>query len=153
MTELERLATAIERTVTGPVWHGMALAELLEDMTDDDAIARPIEDAHSIWELVLHLSAWARIVEQRLVMVPIPEATDDEDWPALPRPTARAWRDTVEQLSASHRSLAAAVRALDPELLDAIVPSRSYPLRDMLHGVVEHGAYHGGQIAVLIRGL
>jgi uncharacterized damage-inducible protein DinB len=153
MTELERLAQAIERTVSGPVWHGMSLSELLDGMTEDDAVARPIEDAHSIWELVLHIAAWARIVERRLAMVPIPEAIDDEDWPPLPRPTARAWRDTVERLSASHRSLAAAVRTLDPALLDAIVPSRSYPLREMLHGVVEHGAYHGGQIAVLIRGL
>ncbi len=153
MSELERLADAIERTVTGPVWHGAPLAELLDGTTADDAVATPIEGAHSIWELVLHISAWARIVESRLVMVAIPGATDAEDWPPLSTPTPRAWRSAVQQLTVSHQSLARAVRALDPALLDTVVPTRTYPLREMLHGVVEHGAYHGGQIALMLRGL
>jgi uncharacterized damage-inducible protein DinB len=153
MTEIERLAAAIERTVAGPVWHGLALADLLESTSEDDAAARPIEDAHTIWELVLHLTAWAHIVERRLAMVPVPEATDAEDWPPAPDPTEQAWQHAMRQLTASHVALARAVRALDPALLDVRVPSRDYPLREMLHGVVEHGAYHGGQIALLIRGL
>ncbi|MES3034732.1 MAG: DinB family protein [Gemmatimonadota bacterium] len=152
MNESARIAIAIQRTVTGPVWHGTPLAELLHGVSAVDASARPIAGAHTIWELVLHLTAWARIVEQRVPLLPVPEATDAEDWPAMPAsPTPRAWNATLARLGEAHESLARRTAALDPSALDRRVPSRDYTLRDMLHGVPEHGAYHGGQIALLRR--
>jgi uncharacterized damage-inducible protein DinB len=33
--------------------------------------------------------------------------------------------------------------------LDATVVGHEYTVREMLHGVVEHSVYHGGQIALL----
>ena len=78
---------------------------------------------------------------------------DDEDWPPVSRTTPTAWKTAVRQLGDAHCSLADAVRRLDPALLDRNVPRREYTVRAMLHGVVEHGAYHGGQIAMLVRQL
>ena len=45
--------------------------------------------------------------------------------------------------------LAADARELDDARLDAIVPGLDYSVAVLLHGVVEHGTYHGGQIALL----
>jgi len=60
-TNAGRLANHIRRTVTGPMWHGPALGELLADVSVDEARIRPIAGAHTIWELVLHVTAWADI--------------------------------------------------------------------------------------------
>jgi uncharacterized damage-inducible protein DinB len=38
---------------------------------------------------------------------------------------------------------------MNDEHLDQKVVGEEYTIREMLHGVVEHGVYHGGQIAVL----
>jgi hypothetical protein len=59
----------------------------------------------------------------------------------------------VESCTASHRALAEAARLLSPDRLAAIVPGRKQTMEDMLRGVVEHAAYHGGQIAILRRSL
>ena len=153
MDELNRLADAVERTLNGPVWHGTALVELLSSVGADDALAHPIRDAHSIWELVLHVSAWARIAESRLADEPPPEPTDAEDWPPVTRPTPSGWKLALEQLTESHASLADAVRRCDPSTLNRRMPGRKHSARTMLLGIPEHGAYHAGQIVLLTRAL
>jgi uncharacterized damage-inducible protein DinB len=59
------------------------------------------------------------------------------------------WRAAVDRLKACHFELAADTRALDDAQLDAKVTSLTYSVSVLLHGIVEHGTYHGGQIALL----
>lgn len=40
---------------------------------------------------------------------------------------------------------------LDDESLTRLVAGRDHSVSAMLHGVIEHGTYHGGQIAILKR--
>jgi uncharacterized damage-inducible protein DinB len=147
----DRLATLLERTITGPMWHGPALDEVLANVTATQAAARPIAGAHSIFELVVHIRAWADIPRARLTRnMPAPTATDD--WPAVGETSDAAWRKAVDGMRESYRALAADVRKLDDAALDGNVLGRDYTLYSMLHGVVEHGCYHGGQIALLKKG-
>ena len=148
-------ADRIERAATGPMWHGPALAELLARVSAGQAVQHPVPGAHSVWELVLHVTTWADVVRERLGSeVLVEPQTDEEDWPPVPATAdAAAWRAATARLADAHRALAAAVRALPPSRLDARVPGKAYAVREMLLGAVEHGTYHGGQIAVLARAL
>src|SRR2546428_12162604 len=66
MSRGQRVAEAIERSVSGPMWHGPALADLIGDVSAEHAADHPVGGAHSIWELVLHVTAWTEIVRERL---------------------------------------------------------------------------------------
>ena len=151
-TNAGRLANHIRRTVTGPMWHGPALGELLADVSVDEARIRPIAGAHTIWELVLHVTAWADIARARLRGERTGDPTAAEDWPP-PGHDASEWTAAVSQLEASYKTLANATRALDDAALDAKVNGLDYTVATLLHGVVEHGTYHGGQIALLKRAM
>ena len=133
------------------MWHGPALSELLSDVTAEAAAAHPIPGAHSIWELVEHVRAWTEIVRARLAGTANREPSTGEDWPPPPAPTMEHWRAAIDRLREGHRLLAGDVAALEDAALDAPVAGRSYTVWAMLHGVVEHGTYHGGQIALLKR--
>ena len=148
MTRAQRLAKHIQRTVKGPMWHGAALAPLLEGVTDVQANARPIPGAHTVWEIVLHVTAWAEIARARVNGQRTGDPTTEEDW-APAGAGADGWRRAVEQLTASHNALAGDVRNLTDEALEANVRDLEYSVEVLLHGVVEHGTYHGGQIALL----
>src|SRR5262245_47515956 len=101
MSRASNFADRIERTVTGPMWHGPALTDLLDGVTHSRAAAHPIAGAHSIWDIVLHISAWARIAKRRMGGEPV-EPTADQDWPPVDDETAEAWTRAVEQLATSH---------------------------------------------------
>jgi len=59
----------------------------------------------------------------------------------------------VTALERSARALAADIRALDDAALAAPVAGQSYDAYVLLHGVVQHSLYHGGQIAIVQRAL
>jgi uncharacterized damage-inducible protein DinB len=148
-----RLSNQLVRTVTGPMWHGPALAELLRDVSSQQAAARPIAGAHTIWELVLHTIAWADIARARLHGERTDDPTPQDDWPAAPTVSGAEWTATVARLQESHQALATEVRQLDDAVLDGKVAGLEYTVSTLLRGVVEHGTYHGGQIALLKRAL
>jgi len=148
MNRAATLANLIERTVGGPMWHGPALTDLLDGVPHLRAAARPIAGAHSIWEIVRHVAAWADIARRRVRGEKI-DPTPGEDWPPVTDEGDGAWARDVERLANSYRALAEATRALDDRQLDAAAAGQEYSVAVMLHGVVEHGTYHGGQIALL----
>ena len=152
-TAARRLADQIRRTLTGPMWHGPALDEALRGITPAEAMRRPIVGAHSIWELVLHIAVWAEVALTRLG--PEPQAAPPEDWPPVPSSTPANWDSALERLHVSYERLAQAVQTMDDAQLRAEVagPSPRHSVEVMLHGVVEHGTYHGGQIVLLRRAL
>ena len=161
MSRATQLAKHLERTVTGPMWHGPALANVLEAVTHEQAAQRPIPGGHSIWEIVLHVTTWAQIARERLKGESTADPTAERDWPPVPGsdpksgsdPDLHEWRLAIEQLGFAHRMLAADVRELGDDTLDAMVPGLEYSVWILLHGIVEHGTYHAGQIALLKRAL
>jgi uncharacterized damage-inducible protein DinB len=149
-----QLSNHIKRTVAGPMWHGPSLDDLLASVSSDQAAARPIPGAHSIWEIVLHVTAWAEIALARLHGQRTGDPAPDEDWPPVRGSDAAAnWQAALERLRESYRALATDTRRLEPSAFDEKVAGADYSVSNLLHGVIEHGTYHGGQIALLKRAL
>ena len=154
MKRAQETADRIRRTVAGPMWHGDAINALLQGITPAQAALHPIKGAHSIWELVLHITAWANIVRERLSPHAQPTPSDAQDWPGVASHIDdKSWGGAIARLMSSHEVLATAVDKLDDRTLGAIVPGHDYTVLEMVGGVVEHGAYHGGQIGLLKRAL
>ncbi len=147
----ERLARHIERTVSGPMWHGPTLDDVLAGVTHEQAAARPVSGAHTIWEIVHHVTTWAEIARARLDGRATSDPPPEVDWPPVREAGSPEWDAALERLRESHRALALRVRQLDDAAMDARVPGLEYSVWTLLHGVVEHGTYHGGQIALLKR--
>jgi uncharacterized damage-inducible protein DinB len=151
-----QLSNHIKRAVSGPMWHGAALDELLAQVSCEQAAARPIPGAHSIWEIVLHVAAWAEIALARVHGNRTGDPAPEEDWPPLPASgsdPAVDWHAALERLRESYRALATDTRRLDQSAIDEKVPGLDYSVSNLLHGVIEHATYHGGQIALLKRAL
>jgi hypothetical protein len=81
--ELRWLEQQLRTAFEGAAWHGPAVLELLAGVTPEQAFARPIPGAHTIWELVLHLVGAYRLVLRRLRGDPRP-LSPEEDWPTVP---------------------------------------------------------------------
>lgn len=54
--EIKRLEEQLKRALEGEAWHGPSVLESLAGVSADEAAAHPISGAHSIWEIVLHVS-------------------------------------------------------------------------------------------------
>jgi hypothetical protein len=151
-TESHRIADQLRRVYSGDPWHGDPLSRILADITDAEAHARPLPSAHNIWELVLHIDTWTEAALEAINGVPIPRLYGTEkDWPRAPESSGVAWADARQQLMQTGERLAQAIETFEDERLPETVPGRPYDFYYLFHGIVQHGAYHGGQIALLAK--
>jgi len=152
--ECARISDQIRRAFEGKAWHGPSLSEALEGITPAQAGAKPLAEAHSIWELVLHIEGWTRAAAAAVDGTPMPEWPMKEasvflDWPPVPAPTNEAWQAGVASLLAAGRALAERASKYPDLHLARTVPGRKYDFYFLFHGIVQHALYHGGQIALL----
>ena len=153
MSEIRRIEDQLRRAFEGEAWHGPALLTLLRTLTAAQAAARPLPGAHSIWEIVRHISVWEDVVRRRLEGEEITDLPPEQDWPLVPEPGEAAWKETRGELEARHRALRQAILGLEESRLGETVRGKNHSVYVMLHGVVQHDLYHAGQVALLRRAL
>lgn len=148
----DRILDELRRAWDGGPWHGDALKTILRGFPPEAADARPVPNAHTATEIVLHLAAWTREVTRRL-RDGVARDPAEGDWPAA---AGSDFRATVDGLGSAHAALLQEVAAFPPDALDDTVNDArdatggagvSYGV--MLHGIAQHYAYHGGQVALL----
>lgn len=150
MSEIEFIVDQLKRAFDGEAWHGPAIIEILDDIDAEAAAAHPLRTCHSIWELVLHVAAWERVIAKRIQGQAV-TLSDDENFGHVSRTTDAAWREAVQSLVNSHNELIKIASGLTEARLSERVPGKDYDIRLMLTGAVQHSAYHAGQIAILKR--
>ncbi len=148
MTEIEFLVDQLKRAYEGEAWHGPSLMEALSGVNAAVAAARPLPKAHNIWQLVLHVANWNEVFLKRMNGGAL-QLSPEEDFPTVTDTGEAAWKAALEKLNKSHKNLEQAVSKASPSFLERCVPGKDYNFRFMLHGVVQHEAYHGGQISIL----
>ncbi len=153
MNEINRIIDLLEREHAGEPWHGSPLQQILQGINHTKAAAKPVAQAHSIWELVLHIAACNNETRHRLAGAPA-GVPHEGDWPAAPEANPTNWREALERLELAHRLLISAVRDLpEPKLFEPTNDKRHEGIAatyyELLHGIVQHDAYHAGQIAIL----
>ena len=154
MREAERIADELKRMYDGDAWHGPSVRAALEGVDASLAADRPLPSGHTICELVLHMTAWTSEVRRRL-RTGIAREPDDGDWPTQPDLNDGAWRNLIASFDAANRDLVDAIATLDDTQLAAVIEdarpgaASGVSLYMTLHGLVQHHAYHAGQIVLL----
>lgn len=156
-TEVARLINEFEQAVDGHPWHGDSLTTILGRIRYPAANARPAGASHSVREIVRHLTAWMDEVRGRTAGDPAGEPAAG-DWPRAAADGPAAWKREVAALTAAHRALVTDLEALsDARLFEPINDPRNRRTGKgvtryvLLHGQVQHLAYHAGQIALLAK--
>jgi uncharacterized damage-inducible protein DinB len=149
MKEAERIADQLRRAMQGEAWHGPSLREILAGVTAQQAAARPVAAAHSIWELVHHITAWERIVLRRMGGETVKDVSTEVNWPPVFETSEAAWQRAMAALEESNRRLCDAIAQMPEERLRERVPGKQDSFYIELHGIVQHDLYHAGQIALL----
>jgi uncharacterized damage-inducible protein DinB len=151
MPETIRLADQIRRAFDGDAWHGDSILELLDGVNTETAAAHPIKNAHSIWELLLHIAAWDGAVVTRTRRTAV-QPMGEENFPPVKDNSDAAWGKAVEHAKRTHNELVKAVAAFPDSRLQEQVPGKTegyYNFFYMFSGIVQHELYHAGQIALL----
>ena len=156
-TDFDALRQDLHQIYDGDPWHGSSITSVLKGINADVAAKRPMPGAHNIWELVLHMAVWTREVASRVRGA---DAKDPPvDWPVPQfKGGEKAWLSAKEDLAAAQKELESAVDALEPDDLMRWVGDQrdpalgtGLPVGTVIRGLMQHHAYHQGQISLLKR--
>ena len=154
MSEATTIAAMMKSVEHGPAWHGPSMADLLKGLSAEEAAQKPIVNAHSIWEILLHVNAW----QDYLVSVEAGGAAafleDAADWPPVPESVSDSeWETTQRRFEGGSQEIRELLAHFDDARMRQNVPGRDFPFKVLLHGLVHHNLYHSGQIALLRKAL
>jgi hypothetical protein len=149
MSETERIARLLEQTFEGKAYYGPSVLEALEGVTAEIALRKPRWSAHSIWELVTHLTAELNYAHDVIAGTAGQWVEGETTWPAVTETSDAAWHMAIQDLKKANRALVRAVKELDDTILDKQPIRVRGPFYLMLHGTMQHSIFHAGQISLL----
>jgi len=159
MRNAQRLADEVRRAAEGEPWYGPSAKAVLTGVEASLANTPAPGDTHTIWQIALHTTVWARYVAKRLGGA-APHDPVEGNWPAVSATDEAAWAAAVEDLYRAHRELVEALLSADDAALDLVDESTPHDdngepvtLSRSAAGVAQHTAYHCGQVTVLKQAL
>jgi uncharacterized damage-inducible protein DinB len=157
--EIDRIVDQLQRAYNGDAWYGPSVGAALAGVDARQAAERPEPTAHTICEIVLHMTAWTREVTRRL-RAGVARDPEEGDWPAATAAADDDWQAIAAALDAATAELVQAISTLDDgQLEDRIGDVRDRALGSgvsryvTLHGLIQHHVYHAGQISLLKKSL
>jgi hypothetical protein len=148
-TPKEQLLADLENVFSGQPWFGNSVLRILESVSPQQAIT-PVA-GRRIYTLVLHMLAWRDYALRQLLGEADFDIETDSvvDWPPYGNETAAAWSRAIASLKDNQQKLVTTLRNLPDERLYATVPRRPFSFAFLVNGLIQHDAYHLGQIALL----
>lgn len=148
MNEVQRILEHYNAVLNGEPWHGDPIWQILESVSVGQACARPLPKAHTIWEIVMHMTFWESVVIMRLAGERA-GLVEELNFPAMPIPSEESWRKTLDEFRHSNESFRRSLQQLDPARLHDLSAAGKRTFYGEAHGIIEHHVYHAGQIALL----
>ena len=147
----------IKKAFNGDAWHGNHVMQTLNNVMPENAFQHFIPNAHSIAEIALHLTSWTEEVSSRLNgNLAVEPAMGD--WPPVHDQSAQGWEKIIFNFKVANEELIRVCENIDAnQWYEETNDERNLPLgsgvtkAELLNGLIQHHAYHSGQIALLSK--
>ena len=146
MKENDRLKKLFRDHFDGNPWIDVSILPSLKGL-NAPAAAKNMEGFNSIWQIVHHMTCWRETMLERLRGKPIPSPADNYFVPVTDI-SPKAWTKAVSRLRVSQRSLLAYLSE-EPGAMDEKPGNQVYTRYELIQGLLQHDAYHLGQIILL----
>jgi uncharacterized damage-inducible protein DinB len=149
MKETQRISELFEDMYNGESWIGVSLLDTLQNIPAATA-ARKEAPWNSIWEIVNHVISWRENVIKRVQGNTVTSPENNYFEPVTDQSDA-AWKKTLAALKESQDKWTEFLRQMDDGDLDIHYPGNNASYYKNIHGIVQHDAYHLGQIVLLAK--
>jgi uncharacterized damage-inducible protein DinB len=150
MTEIARLVSLFEKLYDGEPWIDVNIVSNLQNITAGQASKKVLTNCNSIWEITNHLIEWRlnvlKRVEGKTIQTPANNFFEE-----VKDPSNEAWEDTLKRLDASQQQWLSFLKNLKEIDLEKTYPKNNMTYYEHIQGIIQHDAYHLGQIVLLSK--
>jgi|SRR5690606_17256936 len=150
MEESERIVSLFEKLYNGEPWIDVPIQGTLFRITARQANQRPLPNCNTIWEIVNHLIDWKAAVQQRLSGQIIESPANNFISP-ITDPSEEAWTITLKRFDTVQSEWIEFLEKLNPSSYESVYPPNQMTYYEHILGVLQHEAYHLGQIVIFAK--
>jgi uncharacterized damage-inducible protein DinB len=140
MAESQRIAALLSDLYNGKPWIDINILDTVKSLNAQQAARKIGNDWNSTWQIINHLIDWRSHLLENFHGGDRTSPTSDA-----------AWQTTLEKLETSQHDWQKFLRHLDDNALNETMAGHKFTNYQYLHGIVQHDAYHLGQIAMLVK--
>ncbi|MES2775901.1 MAG: DinB family protein [Bacteroidota bacterium] len=150
MKETERIVKLFADMYNGSPWIDSTIMGALENISAEQAVARVIEGRNSIWELTNHMISWRQNVLQR-VQGKLMVSPDNNYIEPITDTSEAAWQNTLKEMENSQQEWILFLKTFNEDAFETMYPRNGMTYYEHIHGIIQHDAYHLGQIVMLAK--
>ncbi|HEY3250207.1 MAG TPA: DinB family protein [Ignavibacteria bacterium] len=150
MKESEGISKLFEDLYNGKPWIDVSLAGTLGNISAKQAAKKISSESNSIWEIVNHLISWRQHILQRIQGSKINVAGDNY-FAVINDTSESAWQDTLKRLEDSQKQWISFLKNFKETDFEIVNPNNNMTNYEHIHGIIQHDAYHLGQIVMLSK--
>lgn len=150
MNEAQRIQTLFTDLYHGHPWIDVTLEDTLSRINAEQANQRPLKNGNTIWEIVNHIIAWRENVLKR-VQGEVLETPSNNYIEKVEDVSEEAWQQTLETLETTQKQWLYFLNTFPEADFEKEYPVNKHSYYKHIHGIIQHDAYHLGQIVLLAK--
>ena len=148
MKETERIASLMQSLYNGSPWIDVNLRDSLSGITAAEAARKLSPQMNSIWEILHHLIKWRQNVLKRIQGKVMTTPSHNYFEPVSDQ-SEKAWQKSLQLLEKSQHEWIWLLSNFSSADFKTIYPVNRLNYYEHIHGIIQHDAYHLGQINLL----
>jgi uncharacterized damage-inducible protein DinB len=150
MKETGRISNLVKALYNGHPWLDVNLMDNLSKIPWQKAGGKAHPRLNSIWEIVNHLVSW-RLNVLRRVQGEVIKTPPDNYFTPVADQNEKAWLRTLDNLQASQEAWVQFLEQAEDSILENTYPVNNMTYYEQIQGIIQHDAYHLGQIVLLAK--
>lgn len=150
MKESEHIEKLFENLYDGSPWIDVTIIGTLKNISAEKAAIKISPGRNSIWQILNHIIAWRENVLLRVqgneIVTP-----NNNYFMDVTNISEAAWEKTLERLGNSQKQWTDFLKNFSESQFDKIYPVNKMSYYEHIHGILQHDAYHLGQIVLLSK--
>lgn len=140
----------------GYPWVGSSFTSKLADVDEDLVFERPLENLHSVAEIISHLTFWRREALLKIKTGQGSKMDDDpENWLPNDILQLKGWDHIKKEYDDTLSELIALLEDKEDVFLSQMYYDTDYkgyyPYSFLINGMLHHDVYHLGQLGIVIK--
>lgn len=150
MKETNRIVKLFEDLFDGNPWIDVTIINTLKNIPANQAAKKVTPARNSIWQIVNHMIAWRENVLLRIqgneIVTP-----NNNYFTEVEKLSETEWQKALERLENSQHQWIAFLNTFEESEFEKIYSKNRMSYYEHIHGILQHDAYHLGQIVLLSK--
>ncbi len=150
MKETNRIVKLFEDLYNGSPWIDVTIMNTLKNISAEQAAKKVAPERNSIWQIVNHMIAWRENVLIRIqgneIVTP-----NNNYFTEIEKVSETGWQKALERLENSQHQWIAFLKTFEESQFEKIYAKNKMSYYEHIHGILQHDAYHLGQIVLLSK--